>query len=327
MKKSENFKNNELKNLSPLSTDESDSQSFWDSLQSTSYSLPIPEFSEDILSKGPKGPKNPKGFKISIKNVNPFSYLFIKSPYHSRKMDSSGKDYAIDGSIVDKIAPLWLYKETLPLAPVLSLIMLSHATRKDPDCFPRKIGLPEKVCFPANVCYYLSELSPSVREARFSSYYPSKPGHGSYARYFSVKAITHEYWLQICALCMLLAMASENLAARNKAGGKIHTQCSLRWNIHEQAVLFSLLIATPFDILLNWKELAEQFLNWIAERVFLPQTAPASVPPLIDTLCLVNSTHSILKRPLSFTFIPHWPPCLESQRKPTQQIGSIFPLL
>ena len=74
LKKSENFKNNELKNLSPLSTDESDSQSFWDSLQSTSYSLPIPEFSEDILSKGPKGPKNPKGFKISIKNVNPFSY-------------------------------------------------------------------------------------------------------------------------------------------------------------------------------------------------------------------------------------------------------------
>ncbi len=67
-----------------------------------------------------------------------------------------------------------------------------------------------------------------------------------------------------------------------------------------------------------------KFLNWIAERVFLPQTAPASVPPLIDTLCLVNSTHSILKRPLSFTFIPHWPPCLESQRKPTQQIGSIF---
>lgn len=166
-------------------------------------------------------------------------------------MDSSGKDYAIDGSIVDKIAPLWLYKETLPLAPVLSLIMLSHATRKDPDCFPRKKGLPEKVCFPANVCYYLSELSPSVREARFSSYYPSKPGHGSYARYFSVKAMTHEYWLQICALCMLLAMASENLAARNKAGGKIHTQCSLRWNVYEQAVLFSLLIATPFDILLN----------------------------------------------------------------------------
>lgn len=173
-------------------------------------------------------------------------------------MDSSGKDYAIDDSIVDKIAPLWLYKETLPLAPVLSLIMLSYATRKDPDCFPRKIGLPEKVCFPANVCYYLSELSPSVREARFSSYYPSKHGHGSYARYFSVKAITHEYWLQICALCMLLAMASENLAARNKTGGKIHTQCSLRWNIYEQAVLFSLLIATPFDILLNWKELAEQ---------------------------------------------------------------------
>lgn len=258
LKKSENFKNNELKILSPLSTDESDSQSFWDSLQSTSYFLPIPEFSEDILSKGPKGPKNPKGFKISIKNVNPFSYLFIKSPYRSRKMDSSGKDYAIDDSIVDKIAPLWLYKETLPLAPVLSLIMLSYATHKDPNCFPRKIGLPEKVCFPANVCYYLSELSPSVREARFSSYYPSKHGRGSYAYYFSDKAITHEYWLQICALCMLLVMASENLAARNKAGGKIHTQCSLRWNVYEQAVLFSLLIATPFDILLNWKELAEQ---------------------------------------------------------------------
>ena len=56
------------------------------------------------------------------------------------------------------------------------------------------------------------------------------------------------------------------------------------------------------------KNLPSKFLNWIAERVFLPQTAPASVPPLIDTLCLVNSTHSILKRPLSFTFIPHWPP-------------------
>lgn len=72
LKKSENFKNNELKNLSPLSTDESDSQSFWDSLQSTNYSLPIPEFSEDIPSKGPKGPKNPKGFKISIKNSRIF---------------------------------------------------------------------------------------------------------------------------------------------------------------------------------------------------------------------------------------------------------------
>ena len=72
LKKSENFKNNELKNLSPLSTDESDSQSFWDSLQSTSYFLPIPEFSEDILSKGHKGPKNPKGFKIPIKNSRIF---------------------------------------------------------------------------------------------------------------------------------------------------------------------------------------------------------------------------------------------------------------
>ena len=258
LKKSENFKNNKPKNFSTLTPDKSNSQSFWDSLQSTSYSLPIPEFSEYILSKGPKGPKNPKGFKIPIKNVNPFSYLFIKSRYHSRKTDSSDKDYTIDGSIVDKIAPLWLCEETLPLAPVLSLIMLSYAAHKDPDCFSRKKGLPEKVCSPANVCYYLSELSPSVREARFSSYYPSKHGHGSYACYFSDKAITHEYWLQICALCMLLAMASENLAARNKAGGKIHTQYSLRWNVYEQAVLFSLLIATPFDILLNWKELAEQ---------------------------------------------------------------------
>lgn len=53
-------------------------------------------------------------------------------------MDSSGKDYAIDDSIVDNIAPLWLYKETLPLAPVLSLIMLSYATRKDPDLLSPK---------------------------------------------------------------------------------------------------------------------------------------------------------------------------------------------
>lgn len=242
-------------------------------------------------------------------------------------MDSSGKDYAIDDSIVDKIAPLWLYKETLPLAPVLSLIMLSYATRKDPDCFPRKIGLPEKVCFPANVCYYLSELSPSVREARFSSYYPSKHGHGSYARYFSVKAITHEYWLQICALCMLLAMASENLAARNKTGGKIHTQCSLRWNIYEQAVLFSLLIATPFDILLNWKELAEQIPELDCGKSISP-TDSASQRSATHRHALPSEFYS-LDPQASFELYIYTAlaPRLESQRKPTQQIGSIFPLL
>ena len=79
LKKSENFKNNELKNLSPLSTDESDSQSFWDSPQSTSYSLPIPEFSEYILSKGPKGPKNPTGARFAPPIIRCFpSYMTMK---------------------------------------------------------------------------------------------------------------------------------------------------------------------------------------------------------------------------------------------------------
>lgn len=64
LKKSENFKNNELKNLSPLSTDESDSQSFWDSLQSTSYSLPIQNFLSISCRKAPKALKTLKALKF-----------------------------------------------------------------------------------------------------------------------------------------------------------------------------------------------------------------------------------------------------------------------
>ena len=41
LKKNENFKNNKPKNFSTLTPDKSNSQSFWDSLQSTNYSLPI----------------------------------------------------------------------------------------------------------------------------------------------------------------------------------------------------------------------------------------------------------------------------------------------
>lgn len=122
LKKSENFKNNELKNLSPLSTDESDSQSFWDSLQSTSYSLPIPEFPEYILSKGPK---NPKGFKIPIKMSTHFLIF-----------SSNRRTILVRWTLLAKITPLMI---------LLSIKLLLYGSTKKLCHLPLSSHL---LCYP-----------------------------------------------------------------------------------------------------------------------------------------------------------------------------------
>lgn len=214
---------------------------FFNSLRNSRTLFPVAKFDD---RKAPS---------YTMEYIDPFQKLNDNSLYPPCKKDSS-----THASRFEKVTPLWTYEETLSLAPVLTLIILSYAMHDDPYCFRFKKIDQTDICLLSNVRYYLSELAPEVRAIRFFQYYPRRPGYAPGSVFFSIKATTHEYWLQFCAFQMLFSMASENLAARKKAGKSIHTQCSLRWNVYEQAVLFSLLIATPLDILLNWKELVRE---------------------------------------------------------------------
>ena len=133
-----------------LTADPTNALDFFNSLQNLRTLFPVAKFDD---RKAPS---------YTMEYIDPFQKLNDNSMYPPCKKDSS-----THASRFEKVIPLWTYKKTLSLAPVLTLIILSYAMHDDPYCFRLKKIHQTDICLLSNVRYYLSELAPDVRAIRF----------------------------------------------------------------------------------------------------------------------------------------------------------------
>lgn len=196
--------------------------------------------------------------------VNPFKRL----AYRAKSVDCSEQGQNIIPIISDEfditksksrkiITPLWLHKSTQALAPLLTLILLRNYTDEKRLCFRVSKSGVTNICCLDVVADYLSEITPEARYAYTCGKRKSNP------LLFSPYMLDIEFWTLICELKMLYEMAKQNLTLRTKGQDK-----ALPWDLQEQAVLFSLYNCNPFDILIDWLDIAETLQNFRHRRKF-----------------------------------------------------------
>ena len=211
------------------------------------------------------------------------------------------------------ITQLWCHKETRPLAPTLTLILTRDYTHKSPKCFRKQDHAFTDYCSLSALRDYLCALLPEKRWERFET------NHAYNSMLFSGSFLTREFFLLLGALKMLYEMAAENLSIRERKseeraseekakespegkteaktgenteentekktgesteGKTSDSSATVPWDVYEQAVLFSLFLANPLNLLLDWQELARNFpeLNCAATTDSNAQTS-TSVDP------------------------------------------------
>lgn len=229
-------------------------------------------------------------------SINPGTvdiYLFKKlmgDPFRSAPEDSL-LSYMFDGqntihALADYptfITQLWCHKETRPLAPTLTLILTRDYTHKSPKCFRKQDHAFTDYCSLSALRDYLCALLPEKRWERFEK------NHAYNSMLFSGSFLTREFFLLLGALKMLYEMAAENLSIRKRKSeekakenpeGKTEAKtgenteektgkntenktsdssATVLWDVYEQAVLFSLFLTNPLNLLLDWQELARNF--------------------------------------------------------------------
>lgn len=279
------FLSDSPKNTVELKNDDS-AKSFWSAL--CNNAITMPHFK---LFPG-KASINPETVDIYL-----FKKL-MGDPFRSAPEDSL-LSYMFDGqntihALADYptfITQLWCHKETRPLAPTLTLILTRDYTHKSPKCFRKQDHAFTDYCSLSALRDYLCALLPEKRWERFEK------NHAYNSMLFSGSFLTREFFLLLGALKMLYEMAAENLSIRKrkseekakenpegkteaktgenteektekkpeeKAGENTENKTSdssatLLWDVYEQAVLFSLFLTNPLNLLLDWQELARNF--------------------------------------------------------------------
>ena len=279
------FLSNFQKNTVKLKKDDS-VRSFWLALRN--YEITMPHFK---LFPG-KASINPGTVDIYL-----FKKL-MGDPFRSAPEDSL-RSYMFDGqntihALADYptfITQLWCHKETCPLAPTLTLILTRDYTHKSPKCFRKQDHAFTDYCSLSALRDYLCALLPEKRWERFEK------NHAYNSMLFSGSFLTREFFLLLGALKMLYEMAAENLSIRKRKSeekakenpeGKTEAKtgenteektekkpeektgentenktsdssATVLWDVYEQAVLFSLFLTNPLNLLLDWQKLARNF--------------------------------------------------------------------
>lgn len=279
------FLSNFQKNTVKLKKDDS-VRSFWLALRNDEITMP-----HFKLFPG-KASINPGAVDIYL-----FKKL-MGDPFRSAPEDSL-LSYMFDGqntihALADYptfITQLWCHKETCPLAPTLTLILTRDYTHKSPKCFRKQDHAFTDYCSLSALRDYLCALLPEKRWERFEK------NHAYNSMLFSGSFLTREFFLLLGALKMLYEMAAENLSIRKRKSeekakenpeGKTEAKtgenteektekkpeektgentenktsdssATVLWDVYEQAVLFSLFLTNPLNLLLDWQKLARNF--------------------------------------------------------------------